>query len=77
MRSAAVLVNLCRLPREPHARLGLKLTPTQALFFDMSIMAASMKVDAHDDAEVLAMAKGDPFGVASLVGLIMRRGQRG
>ena len=77
MRSAALLVNLCRLPTSPHERLGLTLGPMAALVFDMSMMAAAMKVDAYDDQAAVDSCKGDPIGAATLVALTLRRGQRG
>ena len=78
MRSAAAVVNLCRLPRRPHEVLGLALSPSQALLFDMTMLAASQRVDASDDLDALATVAGkDLFGTAAVSVLLARRGQRG
>lgn len=49
LRFASDIVDLCRLPRDPHERLGIKgLSSGQALIFDLSFARAARRVRQYD-----------------------------
>lgn len=64
-------MELCRLPRRPHEVLGLKLAPTQALFFDATILRASVMQRREETVTMLnESSRNKDFGIGAVIGLL-------
>lgn len=64
-------MELCRLPRRPHEALGLALEGREAIYFDVTILRASMLQRREETAEALAESnRAKDIGIGAIIRLL-------